>query len=337
MEILIYRTMRQHIHSFLKQTLIVCALCAAFPFVSFAQPKDEPINYLDINNKKQGFWCKRDAQGNKIFEGTFKNDVPVGEFKRFHPNGKVKHLMNYSAENPLTVSVETFNEQGILVAKGEFYDQKKHGVWQYFENKQLIAEDTYNKGTLDGTSSIYWQTTKNKQIAEIKNWSQGEKDGPWLWFYESGQVRMNANYAHNKLDGKFTVYYANGVQLLSGVYKNDRRDGDWIYKNEDGSTKIVLKYANGKMLNEDEFEREQTRQINEQWKNVPDFAEPDMKDPTIFNETKITKNSDPNDPYNYIDNPEELIMRDLAPGVDFDAQQGAPAKKQKGKNAKKLN
>jgi|GEM_PF-200329 len=331
--------MRQNIHSLFKQTLIVCALCIAFPFVSFAQPKDEPINYLDINNKKQGLWIKRDAQGNKIFEGTFKNDIPVGEFKRFHPNGKVKHLMNYSAENPLDVAVQTFNEQGILVAKGYFYDQKKHGIWQYFENNELIAEDMYDKGTLDGTSTIYWQTTPNKQTAEIKNWTQGEKDGPWVWFYESGQVRMNANYAHNKLDGKFIVYYANGVQMLSGVYKNDRRDGDWVYKNEDGSTKIVLKYANGKMLNEDEFERMQTAQINEQWKDVPDFVEPDMKDPTIFNETKVTKISDPNDPQTYLDNPEEFIMRELDPNSNgIEQQQAAPVKKQKGsKNTTKLN
>lgn len=329
--------MRQNIHSLFKQTIIVCALCVAFPFISFAQPSNDQINYLDINNKKQGFWCKRDAQGNKIFEGTFKNDVPVGEFKRFHTNGKVKHLMNYSAENPLEVSIEMFNEQGILIAKGIFYDQKKHGVWQYFENKQLVAEDTYNNGTLDGTSTIYWQTTKNKQVAEIKNWSQGEKDGPWVWFYESGQVRMNANYAHNKLNGKFIVYYANGATMLSGVYKNDRRDGDWIYKNEDGSTKIILKYANGKMLNEDEFEREQTRQINEQWKDVPDFAEPDMNDPTLDN-VKPAQKFDPNDPQNYVDNPEEFVMRDLAPGTDFDAQQEAPInkKQKKQKNAAKI-
>lgn len=327
--------MVSNIFSMLKQIFTICMLCIAFPLVSQAQSGDQ-INYLDINNKKQGFWSKRDAQGNKIFEGTFKNDVPVGEFKRFHPNGQVKHLMNYSAENPLEVTSKMFNEQGILVAQGTFYDQKKHGLWQYFENNQLIAEDMFDKGVLDGTSTIYWQTTQNKQAAEVKNWEQGEKQGAWLWFYESGQVRMNAYYVHNKLEGKFTVYYANGVVMLSGVYKNDRRDGDWTYRNEDGSIQIVLQYANGKMLNEDEYEREQTRQINEQWKDIPDFAEPDMNDPDLLSTPLPTQNTDTNDPSNYIDNPEEFIMREMAPGTDFDAQQEVPKKQKGAKNAAKI-
>ncbi len=322
--------MNPNIFSISKQTFVICILCIAFPLVSLAQVMSiAEINYLDINNKKQGFWCKRDAKGNKIFEGNFKNDVPVGEFKRFHPNGQVKHLMNYSTENPLEVTTKMFNEQGILVAQGEFYDKKKHGLWQYFENKQLIAEETYDKGTLDGSSTLFWQTTSNQQAAEIKNWAQGEKDGAWLWFYENGKIRMNANYAHNKLDGRFIVYYSDGSIMLSGVYKNDNRDGDWVYKNEDGSTRIILKYANGKMLNEDEYERAQTNEINEYLKNVPDFTEPSMTDPTIYNDTSTSRTLDPNDPQNYIDNPEKFMERELAPGSDFNIQQEAPAKKKK--------
>ncbi|MDR0941318.1 MAG: hypothetical protein LBM68_03735, partial [Bacteroidales bacterium] len=112
----------------LKPICTIGILCVAFPLLSSAQ-SDGQINYLDINNKKQGFWSKRDAYGNKIFEGTFKNDIPVGEFKRFHLNGQVKHLMNYSTENPLEVSIAMFNEQGVLVAQGEFYDKKKQGLW----------------------------------------------------------------------------------------------------------------------------------------------------------------------------------------------------------------
>jgi antitoxin component YwqK of YwqJK toxin-antitoxin module len=317
--------------------LAVCTLIA-IPFIGITQTPPEELNkYQDINGKKQGYWCKRDQVGNKIFEGTFKNDVPVGEFKRFHSNGAIKHRMNYNPKNPLEVSVEMFNEQGILIASGKFYNQEKQGVWQYFENKQLIAEDTYNKGKLDGTSTIYWQTTQNQQAAEIKNWTMGEKNGAWLWFYENGQLRMNANYMHNKLDGPFIVYYSNGSLMLSGTYKNDSRDGEWKYINEDGSTKAVLQYTMGKMLNEDEFEREQTRQIDKKLKDIPDFAEPDMKDPALLDdEPNAVQTFDPNDPQNYHNSPEEFIMRDLAPNDNTIDQQAAPSNK-KQKNATKIN
>lgn len=329
--------MISNIFSKLKQKSIICIFCAILPCVSLAQTGDQ-INYLDANNKKQGFWSKRDEQGNKVFEGTFKNNIPVGEFKRFHPNGQIKHLMNYNAENPLDVSAKIFDANGVLISQGTFYDQKKHGLWQYFENNKLIAEDMYDKGVLDGTSTIYWQNTANKQTTEVKNWSQGKKHGAWLWFYETGQLRMVAYYVNNKLEGDFTVYYANGVTLLSGVYKNDMRDGDWVYRNEDGSVQTILQYANGKMLNEDEYEREQTRLINEQWKDMPDFAEPDMNAPETVTQTAADYEKDPNDPNNYIDNPEEFVMREIAPGVDFDVQQEAPSKKKKAssKSAKKL-
>ena len=43
----------------------------------------------DENGKKQGKWMKR-KDGVKFYAGQFKDDIPVGEFKYYYPNGKLK-------------------------------------------------------------------------------------------------------------------------------------------------------------------------------------------------------------------------------------------------------
>ena len=51
----------------------------------FAQKKaSDTLNYMDANGKRQGHWIQKYDNGNIQFEGYFKNNVPVGQFKKYH-------------------------------------------------------------------------------------------------------------------------------------------------------------------------------------------------------------------------------------------------------------
>lgn len=314
----------------MKKILLLFLAISTLPFFGLAQTSKDTLNYQDINGKKQGYWKKKDASGVLLYEGTFKNDVPIGEFKKYHANGKVKFLMNYNPKNQKEVSVTMYDITGELAAKGFYYDKLKDSTWQYFgQAEKLIMEEHYKKGKLDGVSTIYWQVGQNLP-AEIKHWKDSLKQGDWFWFYETGQMRMKAHYTNNKLDGPFIVFFVDGSIHVNGKYVNDVRDGTWSYFNDNGTSRGVIEYVMGKVVNEDEFERQQTKQITETYlKDVPTFKEPNVNDPNNFISNETDKRpADPNDPETFINNPEAYIFKSQAP------QEQAPVEKNTKKKEK---
>ena len=291
----------------MKKTLIF--LCSLFiALCSFSQKKGaDTLNYMDANGKKQGHWIQKYQNGNVQFEGYFKNNVPVGQFKKYHENGQLKYDMFYDTKDANRVTVKMYDAVGELSAQGEYYAKKKNGTWQYFgKNNQVVMEENYNHGMLDGKSTVFWQSNPTQPM-EIKYWKDSLKQGDWIWFYEDGKVRQKTHYIENKLNGEFLVFFSDGTQHIKGAYRNDLRDGLWEYFNEDGSSKIKIEYKDGKIVNEDEFEKAQTGLINKEY---------------LEQEGKHI------DPQDFLDNPEAYIF-----GTQNTEEQ-APTPKEKKKKEK---
>lgn len=287
---------------------IVALLFLLFPIAILAQ--NDTLNYMDANGKKHGHWIQKYENGKIKFEGYFKNDVPVGQLKKYHENGNLKYDMYYNPKDPKEVSVTMYDIAGDLSAQGFYYAQKKNGTWKYYGNgNKLLLEENYNHGMLDGQSIVYWQTQANQPM-EIKNWKDSLKHGDWIWFYEDGKIRMKATYEQDKLQGEFSVYYADGKTSLSGTYYNNVRDGKWQYFKEDGSEKFTIEYNKGKIVNQDEYERAETKMINEEY---------------LEQEGKHI------DPQDFLDNPEAYIFGEDATQY----QQQAPKAKKKKEKSKK--
>lgn len=69
-----------------------------FLFITTGILAQNKINQTDSQGRKQGAWVKKDVEGKLIYQATFKDDKPVGEMKRFHPNGVVKAILNFTEE-----------------------------------------------------------------------------------------------------------------------------------------------------------------------------------------------------------------------------------------------
>ncbi|MCQ2608830.1 MAG: hypothetical protein MJ197_09115 [Bacteroidales bacterium] len=267
----------------------------------------QDLNYMDANGKKQGKWLVKYPNGNMKMEGYFKNNTPVGTLKKYHENGLLKYEMIYDAKDTNSVQVTMYDASGELSAKGAYYAKKKNGLWQYFgDNNKVIMEESYNHGKLNGKSVVYWQNQENQPM-EIKNWKDSVKDGDWIWFYEDGKIRQKARYKEDKLDGEFKVFFADGICHIDGKYADNVRDGLWQYFKEDGSLKLKIEYNKGKIVNEDEYERAETKMIDEE---------------ILGQEGKHI------DPQDYLDNPEAYIF-----GSQRD-EEAAPAPKAKKKKEK---
>lgn len=293
----------------MKKIILLFLAISSLPFLGLAQTSKDTLNYQDINGKKQGPWIKKDANGVLLYEGTFKNDVPIGQFKKYHANGKLKYDMYYNPKDQKDVTVTMYDVTGELAAKGFYYNKIKDSTWQYFgQQDQVIMEESYKMGKLDGPATIYWQIGQHLP-AEVKNWKDSVKEGDWFWFYENGQMRMKAHYTNNKLNGPFIVYFIDGSIHVNGAYINDYRNGKWNYYNDNGTNRAEMEYNMGKMVNEEAFEKQQTEMLKEKLSNVPTFAEPNLKDPNLGNTPDTPKVIDPDDPENFINNPESYIFK----------------------------
>ncbi|MCQ2605708.1 MAG: hypothetical protein MJ204_04095 [Bacteroidales bacterium] len=277
-------------------------------FIAAFSVNAQTLNYMDANGKKQGKWLVKYPNGNIKMEGYFKNNTPVGTLKKYHENGMLKYEMIYDTKDTNSVQVSMYDASGELSAKGAYYAKKKNGLWQYYgEKDKVIMEETYNHGMLDGKSVVYWQTQENQPM-EIKNWKDSLKDGEWIWFYEDGKIRQKAKYKEDKLDGEFKVFFSDGLCHIDGKYSENVRDGLWQYFKEDGSLQIRIEYNKGKIVNEDEYERMETKMIDEE---------------ILGQEGKHV------DPQDYLDNPEAYIFGSQS------VEEQAPAPKAKKNKEKK--
>jgi antitoxin component YwqK of YwqJK toxin-antitoxin module len=63
---------------------------------TLAAQEIDSINQTDMNGKKQGHWIKKNPNGNLLYEGYFKDDMPTGVFKRFFENNQISSVLIFS-------------------------------------------------------------------------------------------------------------------------------------------------------------------------------------------------------------------------------------------------
>jgi antitoxin component YwqK of YwqJK toxin-antitoxin module len=202
------------------------------------------INLTDKHGMKQGHWIKKNPDGNTIYDGFFKDDHPIGEFKRYFEDRSIRSVLIYS-DDGRKATATMYYPDGKISSKGTYVDQMKEGKWQFFSaftDGYLISEEYYSKNLRNGLSLKFY---RDSTIAERLTYLNDIKQGEWIKYYPSAAICLKANYLDGKLNGKFEVWFENGAIEVSGQYKNDSREGTWIIYEDDGSIKYKLEYLSG--------------------------------------------------------------------------------------------
>jgi antitoxin component YwqK of YwqJK toxin-antitoxin module len=247
---------------------IILTLLLAVPLVLQAQ------NATDESGKKQGPWIKKYPNGNTMYEGTFKNDKPVGIFKRYSEEGILQSELNYSATEDKAYAV-FYHPDGKKAGEGLYVSHKKEGLWKFYAaagEGYLISEEYFLADIRNGVTQRYYP---DGSIAEKIVFSNGIKTGQWIQYYPDGKLCLRAEYMEGKLDGPFTFWYPNGKIQFEGKYINDIREGDWMVFNEDGTLKQVMEYREGRLTDPSYAEKE-TKFLDDLEKNKGKIKIPDI-------------------------------------------------------------
>jgi antitoxin component YwqK of YwqJK toxin-antitoxin module len=220
--------------------LLISGLC----FTLKAQSVDT-LNRTDQNGKKQGYWKKYEKDTLK-YEGFFKDDTPVGEFKYYYGNGKLKALMYY-LDNDFRRS-EMYHPNGLKMAQGNYRGNLKDSIWLYYnETGTLVSEEFYRNGMRSGVWKTFYP---NGTVSEEISYDNDLRQGSWQQFYSEGEKKLEGNYSADKKDGPIIMFYPNKQLLLSGQYLNDDREGEWSYYIENGSLQKKRIYKGGFLTSE---------------------------------------------------------------------------------------
>ncbi|MFV0266127.1 MAG: toxin-antitoxin system YwqK family antitoxin [Draconibacterium sp.] len=243
------------------------------PFLSFSQ-----INQTDANGLRQGLWKKTQPNGRPVYEGPFKDGKPVGEWKRYHPGGQVKALIEYRGD---TAHTQLFDVWRKKLAEGDFLNEKKTGVWSVFKENQKVADEEYRNGVKDGVSHRYYDTG---EVMEESYWENDVQEGDYQVFFKTGEPYMQCKMQNNMRNGLFLVYFENGQQEVVGAYKNNLRHDEWKYYDEDGKYQYSLFYNEGQILNPQVRDSIDSLQMKELEKNKGHLLDPEkfMQDPSEY-------------------------------------------------------
>jgi antitoxin component YwqK of YwqJK toxin-antitoxin module len=203
-------------------------------------------NEVDAQGRKQGNWVTYDGNGNIKYEGAFKDDKPVGEFKYYYPDGQVKAIVNH---NPVTGEVYAVNyyKNGLLMARGKYINQAKDSTWLYFSeiDETIVSEEHWDRGKKVGEWKTYYPSG---QVMEVTQYKNGVKEGKWIQYFSDGTKKAEATYVNNELEGLMQIFYITGKVEVSGTYKNSTKNGIWMYFNEIGEAEKKEVYKDGVLI-----------------------------------------------------------------------------------------
>lgn len=221
---------------------IIASLLAISSLV-FCQSESE-INKTDQSGLKQGHWIKKYPDNSVMYDGFFKNDHPVGAFKRYYENNTIKSILRYSEDGKEAIAT-FYHPNGYVSSRGTFINQMKEGKWQFFSEftkDYLVSEENYNGNLKNGLSLKFYP---DSTVAERVIYKNNIKEGEWIQYYPNKAVCLKSYYQNGKVNGRYEVWFDNGQIQFSGQYKNDVREGLWLIYLKDGTLKYKIEYLSG--------------------------------------------------------------------------------------------
>lgn len=196
---------------------------------------------IDEQGKKQGPWQEFFLSGKKSAEGTYKDNIKIGQWKYYFENGNLEQIGSYDSKgrakgkwiwyypNKSERRIETFFEgisQGMMT--------------EYAADSTIMLQGEY----VDGTKEGLWLENVNGYRDEGE-YLEDMREGIWKSYYPNNNLYFEGKFVDDIPDSKHIWYYENGKTLKSGYYSMGLRTGDWRYYDEDGKLFLTVEYDRG--------------------------------------------------------------------------------------------
>ena len=206
--------------------IFICSISVGQSLPTFEIVEGDTINFIDENNLKQGFWkifgsMKKlpDYEPDQVVEqGGYKDSRKQGLWSTFFPSGKTKSEIEYVNSRP-NGAYKTYYENGQIEEEGSWKNNRNtNNFKRYYENGQVSQEFAFNEsGKRDGKQVYYYENGQVMIEADI----EAGKEKFVKEYYENGEVKAEKSYIDGKLDPATTKVY----EPKEPVVKKDDDEG----------------------------------------------------------------------------------------------------------------
>jgi antitoxin component YwqK of YwqJK toxin-antitoxin module len=166
--------------------------------------------------------------------------APVEIVKERYENGVVRierEVTQDAAGNYIPHGLwRQYDPTGRLIAEGRYVESRKEGIWRRLyrgDDAALFATQPYRTFTppfvsqatfKNGRLSGKWIITdaKERKVHEL-TFQEGERNGPSVWYYPSGQVLQTGEYVGGRAHGDFVQYGESGDSVSRESYQEGRK------------------------------------------------------------------------------------------------------------------
>ena len=170
------------------------------------------------NSNRTGLW--KFYFPNKTIEvsGSYdKKGRMDGEWKWYYANGELMRTEEYT-NGILDGDYREYDENGNTLTEGRFEDGTEEGHWIYRRGPS-IEEGDYFDGMRTGLWKI-WHEEGN--IAAEINYEQDLMNGKYTIYYENHVIKRTGKYVNGERDGIWYDYYDTGELFLTTLYKDGK-------------------------------------------------------------------------------------------------------------------
>ena len=198
----------------------------------------QDMNRTDAKGRRQGAWTDFYPNGQKRYEGQFKNDKCKGTFCYYDEQGNLQATNEFDKSGEKCLN-KTYAPNGRVIATGYYVNQKKEGEWKYFDRNsgQLLLLEDNKGGKVHGWSKLY--NPNNGKLAEETQFVDGQPEGVCRKYSDTGVLQMECQYRQGQLNGLCKTYFPNTALKEEGQYVNGRKSGEWKTYNEDGDLLVT--------------------------------------------------------------------------------------------------
>jgi uncharacterized protein len=169
------------------------------------------------NNVKQGFWTYYYENSNVKQEGNYdKNGFLTEEWVWYFPNGQKRRVENYD-ENKENGKFQEWNQNGKLIAQGDFVEGQKQGIWKEIY-EPFLCVGNYVEGKRNGLWSCFFENDRKYFEGKFKDNTEIAKH---IYYQLTGKIMFEKNYKQGKIDGKVIWYNKNQEPFLEIDYKEN--------------------------------------------------------------------------------------------------------------------
>lgn len=119
-------------------------------YTDYHKTSEYTYNQVTLKMAKTGY---KGIMGGKSEEVEYKNGVLNGAAKRWHQNGKLMSEMNYK-DGKISGEVRVYDQNGNLQKKYTYKNEKLDGLYEEFQNGNILIKGKYNAGKRIGKWKI---------------------------------------------------------------------------------------------------------------------------------------------------------------------------------------